>query len=81
MLECGVLSAVLEHLLKIVVIIDNLVIEEDKADEEKRQAEEAAKENGVVFGVGHVERFNPAMDFSFLSAVAFKFRPPLGAFS
>ena len=26
MLECGVLSAVLEHLLKIVVIIDNLVI-------------------------------------------------------
>ena len=24
---------------------------------------EAAKKNNVVFGVGHVERFNPAMDF------------------
>jgi predicted dehydrogenase len=24
---------------------------------------EAAEKNGVVFGVGHVERFNPAMDF------------------
>ena len=31
--------------------------------EEAEEMVKAAKENGVVFGVGHVERFNPAMDF------------------
>lgn len=31
--------------------------------EEAEQMVNAARENGVVFGVGHVERFNPAMDY------------------
>ena len=31
--------------------------------EESEQMVNAAKENAVVFGVGHVERFNPAMDY------------------
>ena len=31
--------------------------------EEAEKMVEAAKKNNVVFGVGHVERFNPAMDF------------------
>ena len=31
--------------------------------EEAEQMVNAARENGVVLGVGHVERFNPAMDY------------------
>ena len=42
-----------------------LLTEEELVQQEESLQEmvEAAKEKGIVFAVGHVERFNPAMDY------------------
>ena len=55
----GVTTLPLLRMKKHVLVEKPIASNVDEAEEMVR----AAKENGVVFGVGHVERFNPAMDF------------------